>query len=95
MQMIIKKKVQKKYFEAFTEGKKRFEVRLADFKCRPGDTLVLEEQEPGSKELSGRKAECEILYKFNTKDMEQFHSKAEIEEHGLVILAIRKKFRFK
>ena len=90
----IIKKVQQKYFEAVVEVKKRFEVRLADFKCQPGDTLVLLEQKQGTKKLTGRKIECEVLFKFNTKEMEKFHSQEEIEKHGLVVLAIRKKFRF-
>lgn len=90
--MEIEKKVQQEYFEAVAEGKKPFEVRLADFECEPGDTLVLKEQEQGSKELTGRKLECEVLYKFNTKEMEKFHSKKEIEKYGFVVLAIRKKF---
>ncbi len=93
--MRIKKKVKQKYFEAVMEGKKRFEVRLADFQCQPGDTLVLKEQKQEAKELTGREIECEVLYKFNTKDMEKFHTKEEINKHGLVILAIREKFNFK
>lgn len=93
--MKIKKKVQQKYFEAVIEGKKRFEVRLADFKCKPGDTLILEEQKQGTKKLTNRKAECEVLYKFSTKDMEKFHTKKEIDKYGFVVLAIRKKFKFK
>lgn len=93
--MKILKKVQQKYFEAVADGRKRFEVRLADFKCLPGDTLLLQEQKQGAKELTGRKIECEVLYKFNTKDMEKFHKKAEIDKFGLVVLAIRKKYRFK
>lgn len=93
--MKIGKKVQAKYFEAVLEGKKRFEVRLADFKCRPGDVLVLKEQKLNSQQLSGRTIECEVLYKFNTKDIEKFYHKQDIEKHGLVILAIRKKFKFK
>ena len=90
--MIINKKVQEKYFKAIINGKKRFEVRLADFDCKEGDTLVLKEQKEDSGELTGRENESEILYKFNTKDMEKFHTKEEIEKHGFVILAIRKKF---
>jgi len=90
--MRIEKKVQQKYFEAVMEGKKRFEVRLADFKCNPGDILVLKEQKQGTKKLTGRKIECEVLYKFNTKEMERFHTKKEINKYGFVILAIRKKF---
>ncbi|MCK5343448.1 MAG: DUF3850 domain-containing protein [Candidatus Heimdallarchaeota archaeon] len=90
--MTINKKVQEKYFKAVVDGKKRFEVRLADFECREGDTLVLKEQKQGSVELTGREHECEILYKFNTKDMEKYHTKEEIDKYGFVILAIRKKF---
>jgi ASC-1-like (ASCH) protein len=91
--MRIEKKVRHEYFRAAAEGRKRFEVRLADFRCRPGDTLVLKEQRKGSRELTGKSMECEVLYKFNTKEMERFHTKEEIEKHGLVVLAIRKRFR--
>jgi ASC-1-like (ASCH) protein len=87
----IKKKVQQDYFEAVSEGRKRFEVRLADFECKPGDTLVLQEQKQGTRELTGKELSCEVLFKFNTKDMEKFHTKEELEKHGLFVLAIRKK----
>ncbi|MFW6109889.1 MAG: DUF3850 domain-containing protein [Patescibacteria group bacterium] len=88
--MKIRKKVQHEYFEAVSDGRKRFEVRLADFESKEGDILVLQEQKQDSDELTGNELECEILYKFNTKDMEKFHSKEELEEHGLVVLAIRR-----
>jgi len=91
----VEKKVQKEYFDAIIDGRKRFEVRLADFDCEPGDILVLKEQKQGSEELTGREIECEVLYEFNTKDVEKFYKKEEIEKHGLAILAIRKKFEFK
>lgn len=90
----IFKTVQPEYFVAVVEGKKPFEVRLADFACRPGDTLVLQEQKSGSKELTGREVELEVLYKFNTKQMERWHSKKEIEKHGLVVLAIRRQYGY-
>ena len=92
--MKIKKKVQEKYFDAVIEGKKAFEVRLADFKCKPGDTLVLLEQKQGAKKLTGRKLNCEVLYKLNTKSIEKFYTKKEIDKHGLVILAIRRKYKY-
>lgn len=88
----IVKKVQQKYFEAVMEGKKPFEVRLADFRCKPGDVLVLREQKQGTRELTGREVSCEVLFKYNVKEMEKFHSKEEIEKHGLVVLAIRRKY---
>jgi ASC-1-like (ASCH) protein len=93
--MKIIKKVQHDYFEAITEGKKRFEVRLADFKCRPGDTLVMQEQKQGTRKLTGREAEFEILYKINTKEVERFYTKKEIDKHGLLVISIRKKFKHK
>lgn len=89
--MKIQKKVQEEYFKAVAEGKKRFEVRLADFKCQPGDILVLKEQKQGTKKLTGKEIECEVLYKFNTKEVEKFYPKKDIDKHGLVVLAIRKK----
>lgn len=93
--MKIEKKVQQKYFKAVIEGRKRFEVRLADFKCKPGDTFILKEQKQGTKKLTGRKIKCEVLYKFNTKEMEKFHTREEIGKYGFVVLAIRRKFKSK
>lgn len=91
---IIKKKVQGKYFKEVADGKKRFEIRLADFKCKPGDTLVLEEQRKNGKKLTGKKLDCEILYKFNTKNIEKFYSRKDIQKYGLLVIAIRKKYKF-
>ena len=90
--MKINKKVQERYFNAVKEWRKPFEVRLADFDCKGGDVLVLEEQKDGTKELTGRKEELEVLFKFNIKDMEKFHTKEEIEKYGFVVLGVRKKF---
>ncbi len=92
--MKIQKKVQKKYFDAIIDGRKRFEVRLADFKCKPGDTLTLLEQKQGTKKLTGRKLNCEVMYKFNTKAITKFYKKKDIDKYGLVILAIRRKYKF-
>lgn len=39
---IIHKKVWQEYFEQIISGKKKFELRLADFKVNEGDILVLE-----------------------------------------------------
>lgn len=90
--MKIKKKVQSNYFKAIADGRKRFEVRLADFKCKPGDTLVLMEQK--NAKTTNRKVECEVLYKFNTKKLSKYYKKKDIDKYGLLILAVRKKFRY-
>ncbi len=91
--MKIEKKVKRKYFKDVADGRKRFEVRLADFESKPGDILVLKEQNDETDELTGRELECEILYKFNIKDIEKFYTKEDIGKHGLVILAIRKSYK--
>ena len=91
----IVKKVQNNFFEEVLDDKKRFEMRLADFKCKPGDTLVLKEQKQGTKELTGRQRDFEILSVINTKDIEKFHTKEEIEKYGFVFLSIRKKYNHK
>lgn len=93
--MKILKKIQHEYFEALLEGRKQFEIRLADFKYKPGDTLVLLEQKQGEKKLSGRKLECEVLFTINTKIAERFWSKKKIDRYGLAVLSLRRKFKFK
>ncbi len=92
--MKIEKKVKQKYFEAIQDNRKRFEVRLADFECNPGDIIVLKEQDDKTNELTGREIECEMLYKLNTKEAEKFYSKEDIDRYGLLIMGIRKHYDF-
>ena len=40
---IVYKKVWPEFFEKIISGKKKFELRLADFEINEGDTLVLDE----------------------------------------------------
>lgn len=58
--MIIKKKIWPEYFNLVKQGKKKFEIRLADFKCRKGDVLLLEEYNPKTKKYTGRKIKKKI-----------------------------------
>ena len=79
--MIIKKKTWPKYFQEILEGKKKFEVRLADFEIKEGDTLILEEYNPETKEYTGRtiKKEVGFVTKFNPT---RVHSQEEIKKYG-------------
>jgi len=52
--MEIKKKIWPKYFELVKSGKKKFEVRLADFRIKEGDILILEEWDPKTEKYTGR-----------------------------------------
>ncbi len=52
--MRIKKKVWPEYFQQIVDGKKTFELRLNDFDISEGDTLVLNEWDPATKDYTGR-----------------------------------------
>jgi len=82
---IIKKKVWPNYFKLMKSGRKKFELRLADFKAKKGDILILEEWNPEKKEYTGRKIRRKIKYilKFKLND---FGQKKEINKKGIYIL---------
>lgn len=50
----IHKKIWPEYFRLIRSGKKKCELRLADFKLRPGDILVLDEWDPKKKNFTGK-----------------------------------------
>lgn len=85
--MIIKKKAWPKIFEDVLSGKKKFDIRLADFDIKEGDTLILEEWNPETKEYTGRKLEKKAGYilKF---DLDKFGQKKEVEEKGLYVIQL-------
>ena len=82
---IIKKKTWPKHFELVKAGKKKFELRLADFDIREGDIFILEEWDPNTKEYTGRKIEKKVTYvlKFGLDD---FGQEKEIKEKGLYVI---------
>ena len=86
--MRIEKKIHPQYFEKLLSGEKTFELRLADFACEPGDTLVLREWDPQKKEYTGRVLEKTVTYVAKTKNI-TFYSKEDIEKHGFQIIAFR------
>lgn len=55
--MKIEKKTWPEFFEEILNGKKKFELRLADFDIKSGDILVLREWDPETKDYTGRKIE--------------------------------------
>ena len=56
-----------------SSGKKKFELRLADFDINEGDNLVLEEWDPKTKEYTGGTIEKKVsfLLKFKLDDFGQ------------------------
>lgn len=85
--MIIKKKIWPKYFEDVKSGKKKFELRLADFEVKPGDTLVLEEWDPKIKKHTGRKIEKKVSYVLKFGDL-TFWSKKDMDKYGLQVIQL-------
>jgi len=84
--MEICKKTWPEYFEAVLSGKKKFDMRVNDFKISKGDILVLQEFDPNKKEYSGREIRKEAIRvdKFN---LNSFSQKEEIEKKGLQIIS--------
>ena len=84
----IKKKTWPEFFELIMAGKKRFDLRVADFDIQEGDILVLEEWDPKTKEYTGRKIEKKIDYvlKFGLND---FGQKQAIEKNGIYIMQFK------
>lgn len=83
--MVVKKKIWPEYFDLVSSGKKKFELRMNDFDVNEGDTIVLEEWDPKTKQYTGRKIEKKASYilKFKLNDFDQ---KEDIEKNGLVII---------
>ena len=82
---IIKKKIWPKYFNLAKAGKKKFEVRLADFSIKEGDVLILQEWDPKNKRYTGRQLKKRVKYilKFKLND---FGQKEKIEKKGIYII---------
>ena len=84
--MKIEKKVWAEYFQKIYDGIKKFELRLADFDVAEGDTLVLKEWDPKTKEYTGREISKKVTYVLRTKEV-KFWSQVEIDKYGLQIIA--------
>jgi len=84
----IEKKIWPEYFQEILDGVKKFELRLGDFECNPGDILVLKEWNPKTGEYTGRNLEKEVTYVIKTKDV-KFWPEKEIEKHGFQIISFK------
>ncbi|MDO8646824.1 MAG: DUF3850 domain-containing protein [Candidatus Diapherotrites archaeon] len=81
--MIVEKKCWPEGFELIRKGEKKYELRLNDFKIGPGDTFLLKEFNPKTKEYTGRKIEKKVL-KVDVHDrLFQMYSEKELKEKGI------------
>jgi ASC-1-like (ASCH) protein len=86
--MKIEKKVWPEYFGKIKSGEKTFELRLADWKCKTGDMLILKEWNPKTRKFTGQEIEKKITYVIKTKD-QKFWNKEEVEKYGFQIIAFK------
>ncbi len=88
----IKKKITKKIwpnqFKLIEEGNKTYDIRLADFNCNPGDTLVLKEWNPETLEYTGKEIRKLITNINKTKNL-PFWNEEDINKHGLQIISFK------
>ncbi len=88
MSMRIEKKIWPEFFNEVASGKKSFDVRLADWECQPGDTLILREWDPKTKDYTGRKTEKTVTIVVKTKDMKYFQQN-EIGKYGYQVIGLK------
>ncbi len=83
----IHKKIWPEFFDAIQKGEKKFELRLADFDLKDGDTLILEEFDPKTKKYTGRKItkKCNKVFKL---DVSKFYTPKQLETNGLYVIEL-------
>ena len=87
MPRTIIKKTTNEYFQLIASGQKTFDVRLADWECEAGDTIVLVEISNEDGRPTGRKLSCTIGSVVRTKDLD-FWTPAEVSEHGYQVISL-------
>ena len=85
--MTIQKKCWPEYFEKIISGKKKIEIRLADFKVNEGDVLLLKQWDPKTKQYTGREIEKKVTYILKTKNCDLWPQE-EIDKYGFQIMQL-------
>jgi len=83
----ITKKMWPEEFEAVLSGKKKIDIRVADFNINEGDTLILEEWNPETKQYTGRKIEKKVgsVAKFK---LDSYGQRELVEKEGLYAIQL-------
>lgn len=84
---VMRKKIWPEFFQLVLDGKKKCELRLADFECKPGDILVLEEWNPKTSRYTDRKIEKKVTHVVKTKNV-KFWPKEDIGKFGFQMISI-------
>jgi ASC-1-like (ASCH) protein len=84
---VINKKIPPDYFKLVSSGKKRFELRVADFDIKEGDTLVLKEWDPKKKKYTGRQLKKKVGYVMKY-ELDKFGQRKLIEKYGMYAIQL-------
>jgi hypothetical protein len=87
MSNIIEKKILSEYFDLIGKGEKTYELRLADWECNPGDTLVLVEIDDNTKQPTGRRLRRKVGFVGKIKDFD-FWPKEEVDQYGYQVISL-------
>ena len=87
----VEKKVWPEYFQEIINGKKTFELRLNDFDVSEGDSLILKEWDPKTKNYTGRELEKEVGYvgRWKIDDLTKFWPREDIDDKGLQVISLK------
>ena len=83
----IKKKVSSGWYDKIAAGETTYELRLADWSCKSGDTLVLIEVDAKTKQPTGRQMKKLVGHVGKTQDFD-FWTPEEVEQHGYQVISL-------
>jgi len=83
--VIVRKKIWPKWFEIMKAKRRNAELRLADFKIKPSDILLLEEWDPKKKEYTGKllRKKVKKVIKLNLLD---FYTAKDLKKYGCYLI---------
>lgn len=84
----IEKKMWPESYNKVASGEKTYDLRLADWKVEPGDTIVFREWDPETGKYTGRKMEKQVGYVGKTKDWEVW-PKEDIKKYGYQVISLK------
>ena len=85
--MKIEKKCWPEQFEGLLDKSRKLDLRLADFKVKAGDTLVLREWDPKTRKYSGRELKKKVGEVLAIKP-NPFYDKKIAEHYGFQVLLL-------
>lgn len=84
---VIIKKTWPRLFEDVLTGRKKFDLRVNDFEVKEGDTLILEEWNPKTKQYTGRKVTKTVSYILKMKP-DSFGQEEEVKSKGIIVMQL-------